>query len=444
MANSISDTAKYHTKLEYIRRLEWRPEMVGDELRLYSAANTWNWTGDWNSNPIHNLSWQLTYRRFEDRTNTSNELANFYLGRIQYGLTVLKGAVTTNILYELGAGQEQRRDFTYLPVPAGEGNYIWIDYNGDGLQQENEFELATLTSDTMYIRVANPTNEFDPVNITVFTQALNLTPANVWLGKKGIKGFVARFNTMTSIQLDRRVFTGSEISPFNPFVFDVQDTALVALNANVRNSIFFNRTQTKFNLEYTLQDNRNKLNLSTGFDVRTLREHLFRVRSNFVKDFTAILKTTFGNRGGLSGNFADRNYDIRYYTVEPELIYLFKAKFRVSLQYLFGKGRNQMPGGAGERNQNQQITIDSRYSIVTKTSISLRFTYAAVQYTGQENSAIEFAMLQGLKAGNNYLWVIGFDRTLARNIQLNLSYEGRKTGEARMVHIGRAQIRAVF
>ncbi len=444
VANSISDTAKYHTKLEYIRRLEWRPETTGDSLNLFSASNTWNWTGDWTSNPVHNLSWQATYRRFEDRTNASLELETFYLGRIQYGLTVLKGAITTNILYELGAGQEQRRDFTYLPVPAGEGNYIWNDYNGNGLQEENEFEIATLTSDTMYIRVANPTNEFDPVNITVYNQVLTLTPGNVWRGEKGIKGFVARFNTMTSIQLDRRVFTGAEISPFNPFVFNVEDTALVALNANVRNSIFFNRTETKYNFEYTLQENRNKLNLSTGFDVRTLREHLFRVRSNFVKDFTAIAKATFGKRGGLSGNFADRNYDINYYTAEPELIYLFKAKFRISLQYLYGRSENTLTGGLGERTRTQQMTVDSRFSVVTKSSISLRLTYAAVQYTGAANTAIEFAMLQGLKAGNNFLWVLGFDRSLAKNIQLNLSYEGRKTGEAKMVHIGRAQIRAIF
>lgn len=444
IANSISDTAKYHTKLEYIRRLEWRPESVGDSLNLYSASNTWNWTGDWTSNPMHNLSWQATYRRFEDRQGNSNELEEFYLGRVQYGLTILKGAITTNILYELGAGQEQRRDFTYLPVPPGEGNYIWNDYNGNGIQEENEFELATLTSDTMYIRVANPTNEFDPVNITVFNQAVSLTPGNVWRGEKGFKGFVAKFNSLTSMQLDRRVFRGSEISPFNPFIFNVDDTALVAINANVRNSIFFNRTNTKYNFEYTIQDNRSKLNLSTGFDVRTLKEHLFRVRSNFVKDFTAIAKATFGYRGGRSGNFADRNYDIRFYTVEPELIYLYKAKFRISLQFVYGRGQNKLPGSAGEKTKNQQITLDSRYSIVTKSSISVRFTYAAVDYTGAVNSAIEFAMLQGLKAGNNYLWNIGLDRSLARNIQLNLSYEGRKTGEARMVHIGRAQIRAIF
>lgn len=444
IANTMSDTAKYRTKVEYIRRLEWRPQFSGDSLKLFSAANTWNWTGDWNSNPRHNLSWQATYRRFEDRSNRSNDLQEYYLGRLQYGLTLFKGAVVTNILYELGAGQEQRRDFTYLPVPAGEGNYIWNDYNGNGLQEENEFELATLTSDTMYIRVANPTNEFDPVNVTVYNQAINLSPGNVWRGKKGIKGFVARFNTLTSVQLDRRVFRGAEISPFNPFVLDVEDTALIALNANVRNSLFFNRTETKYNLEYTLQENRNKLNLSTGFDVRTLREHLFRVRSNFVKDFTAIAKATFGNRGGRSGNFADRNYDIRYYTAEPEIIYLYKAKFRISMQYVYGRGQNMLLGGAGERTRNQSITLDSRYAIVTKSSISVRFTYAAVVFTGVENSAIEFAMLQGLKAGNNYLWNIGFDRTLAKNIQLNLSYEGRKTGEARMVHIGRAQIRAIF
>jgi hypothetical protein len=54
-------------------------------------------------------------------------------------------------------------------------------------------------------------------------------------------------------------------------------------------------------------------------------------------------------------------------------------------------------------------------------------------------------MLEGLQNGKNLLWNLTLDRQLSKTIQLNLTYEGRRTGTtARVVHIGRAQVRAVF
>ncbi|MEZ4982694.1 MAG: hypothetical protein R2769_14140 [Saprospiraceae bacterium] len=55
-----------------------------------------------------------------------------------------------------------------------------------------------------------------------------------------------------------------------------------------------------------------------------------------------------------------------------------------------------------------------------------------------------YAMLDGLRNGQNYLWDFSLDRQLVKNIRLNLSYNGRKTGTGNIVHIGRAQVAAVF
>jgi len=78
------------------------------------------------------------------------------------------------------------------------------------------------------------------------------------------------------------------------------------------------------------------------------------------------------------------------------------------------------------------------------TSLRLKGTFADVRYTGASNSAVAFAMLEGLQDGKNFLWNLTLDRQLSRSMQLSLNYEGRKTGENRVIHVARAQVRAVF
>jgi hypothetical protein len=53
-------------------------------------------------------------------------------------------------------------------------------------------------------------------------------------------------------------------------------------------------------------------------------------------------------------------------------------------------------------------------------------------------------MLEGLLPGRNYVWNLTWQRTLVNNMQLNLSYDGRKSGEGKIIHTGGLQVRAFF
>jgi hypothetical protein len=90
------------------------------------------------------------------------------------------------------------------------------------------------------------------------------------------------------------------------------------------------------------------------------------------------------------------------------------------------------------------FSLESTFSKSNKASLRLKVSFASVVYTGLPNTPVEFAMLGGLQNGSNYLWTIAYDRLLGKNIQLGISYDGRKTGVARMVHTGRASVRAIF
>jgi len=168
------------------------------------------------------------------------------LGRAEYVINEWKGLVTGNVLYELGTGQEQKRNFVYLEVPAGQGEYTWIDYNSDGVQQLNEFEIAVFRDQAKFIRIFTPTNEFVKANYTTLNYSFTLNPQAVLNGENlsHMAKFISKFNLQSSMQKSKKSIAKNEVE-FNPFKYDINDTALLTLNTSLLNTLSFNRFSTK-------------------------------------------------------------------------------------------------------------------------------------------------------------------------------------------------------
>jgi hypothetical protein len=67
-----------------------------------------------------------------------------------------------------------------------------------------------------------------------------------------------------------------------------------------------------------------------------------------------------------------------------------------------------------------------------------------ISYTGNENSALGFEMLEALRQGVNYTWNIGYQRSVSKNLQISVQYNGRKSENTSMIHAGGMEVRAFF
>jgi predicted ATPase len=90
------------------------------------------------------------------------------------------------------------------------------------------------------------------------------------------------------------------------------------------------------------------------------------------------------------------------------------------------------------------MELELRYSKATKNTLETKFTLAVVKFNGENGTTKSYTILEGLQPGNNYIWAASYTRNISQNLELSLTYEGRKTGTARLVNTGRAQLRAVF
>ena len=415
-------------------------------LVQYDRSRNYNFQTELLANQNRQFRLNVTYRQLFIKNSllTSQQPDNSLLGRAEYIFHEGKGFITGNVLYELGAGQEQKRDFSYVEVPAGQGQYTWNDYNNDGIPQLNEFELALFQDQAKYIRVYTPTNQYVKANYNQFNYSISFNPrvfANK-LANKGFGNFITRFNLQSSLQTGKKQLSNGN-PVFNPFKGQITDTSLINLNYIVSNTLSFNRFSSSWGADISNVQNYNKALLSYGFESRQVNEWTVRARVNIARSYTLEWIQKFGSNNLFTPSFTNRNYALQTFSAEPRFTFISGTQYRIQSGYQYMRKTNQTQYG-GEKSVNHSFNMEGKYNAVSNTSITGRFMYSSIQYTGASNTTVSYIMLDGLLPGKNYQWTIDFTKRLINNLELSFQYEGRKPGEGRTIHIGRASLRALL
>ncbi|MEP6728772.1 MAG: hypothetical protein ABJC98_23310 [Bacteroidota bacterium] len=433
--------------ITYLTRVNKYP--FGKDLVKSDISHNINLTGEVLKNQHHQFRWNITYRKLDilNSAVTTQKADQSVLGRLEYQVNEWKGLLTGNLLYEAGSGQEQKRDYAFLEVPAGQGQYTWIDYNSDGVQQLNEFEVALFQDQAKYIKIFTPSNEFIKANYNTFNYSINLNPrAVIDVRTAGrIKQFIGKINLQSSLQIAKKEIS-SGIVQLNPFKTPLSDTSLISLNAVFINSFSFNRFSTKWGIDLSNSRNSGKSLLTYGLESRSLNEWSSRARVNISKTLQVDItgKTGINELTTANAKFENRNYNISQYSLEPRISFTKGTVLRFITGFKYTNKKNNL--GDKETYSSNAVNTEIKYNILQSGSILTKFTYSNISFSplANANTTVGYNMLDGLLPGKNFLWNIEVTKRLANNLEINIQYEGRKPGEARVVHVGRASVRAIF
>jgi hypothetical protein len=435
-------------ELSYFRRNDLLPQ--GKRLPEVDKSDNFSLATTLAKSENRQFRFNLTYRKLTvfNEALSRQRPDESLLGRSEYTFSEWNGLLSGSVLYELGAGQEQKREFTFLEVPAGQGEFTWIDYNNNGIRELNEFETAVFQDQKRYIRIFTPSNQFVKANYVQFNYNLDINPRIAYEGKTpgGIGKLLTRINTSSALQIGKKQIATGRFE-FNPFTAALNDTSLISLNTFLSNTLFINRSSIRWGGDFTHAINDNKALLSYGFESRRLRQLSGRLRLNIGKQIiiTTAIREIRNLLNTTGAKFNNRNYDVLQRIAEPSVTYNYKSTLRVVLTYSYAQKQNRID--SLERAVNQALTADLRYNILNKGSVTAKFTLNNIDfkaYTGAANTTVGFLLLDGLLAGQNYLWNLDYTRRISGNLEMSLQYEGRKPGETRIIHTGRASIRALF
>jgi hypothetical protein len=437
------DTSKRKFSLFY--RVRTDQGVLNKSLKKYAWAESYGFTMDLSTNENIQFRTSTSFRRLEIRDTLLSKLKpeRTLVNRVELSIKALKSSIQSSTFYEAGSGLESRKEFSYLEVQPGQGVYAWTDYNNNEIKELNEFEISAFPDQARYIRVFTPTTDFIRVYSNSINEALNVKAPKSWSQGKGIKKFVSRISTQSALRFDGRTTNTKIIEAYNPFYAEINDSNLITLNQTLRNSIFFNKSDPKFGFDLNWQKIGTKALLNNGLEARENKFSNHHIRWSPGTRFIFNGETRIGKKESNTAFYSTRNYRIRYVDIEPKISYQPNAAFRISFLYKRSEKNNDVALG-GEKAISETAGIDLKYNVANKGSFQAYGKFILIRFDGTQNTPVAFEMQEGLKNGNNFTWGLTYQRTLSNNMQINFNYDGRKSPDVKIVHMGGVQVRVFF
>ncbi len=219
------------------------------------------------------------------------------------------------------------------------------------------------------------------------------------------------------------------------------DKDVISKMLSLRNNLRFISKNRKwqFNYEY---DNSNSNNLLTvGNEEQSSETNSLRVKYKISKLITLFNTSSVGNNSLVSENFYWKNYKLGIRSNETNLQLQSSNSLYINLIYKYSTKRNKTADELLNMN-TAKVSINQKLSL--KASLQADCSFILADYKGETNTSTSYQMLEGLQKGKNLVWNISYSRKLSKFFYLNVSYNGRSSKNAAVIHTGSVQLRADF
>ncbi len=436
----IGDTSTSFAELSFLKRFD--DTSKGGEFVRFSKVNTYGFRSNLKTNFNSVLRTYINFRSLKILQPVEKQIEHTITSRLNYIQRLFRNTITSITFYETGSGTESRRSFSYVEVPARTGTYTHVDYNNNNIRELNEFEIASHADQANFVRIFTPNNQFVRTSLNKFGQNLNINTPSNWSGHDDYRKILSQFALLFSYQLDRKTLLSGNSNTLNPFASVENDSLIVSLNNSFRSTIFFNRTATKFGMDYTFLNSDNRSLLSFGVEQRTQTENTANVRYQLSKPFIFRTSGTAKNSSTNSANFSSRNFSIKEFRNNYSVAYQPTDQLILTISYHWNNQKSLA------KNSNflvsQKTGLELSYKLAESITFKSEGNYIFNNFKGYTSNPVAYEMLQGLEPGKNATWILNLQTTFRKNILLIISYNGRISRRNEAIHTGSIQFKALF
>ena len=401
---AFGDSARSLVKLQYHVRTDLRPfnnKMTKQFLAQNLSLNIHK------TQKTYSQSLTLTYRRLRGDT-ASNSFLLFSQSRWR-----IPELLTITLSIQNQNGVQPLTEFHFIKVPAGSGQYAWIDFNGDGIKQIDEFQIAQFPSQAEYMRIALPSPRLIKVVDNQLQAVVQLHPsfaANSWIERQLLKFFDDFSLAIRQKKRNNKLF-----------LMELSDTANVFANMQVLNRFGINVFQgMKFLITTQYQFNRDLL--LGGFQQQKLWSNTFALNQRLTDRLNTQIQFKTGSKATQSQLFAQNNYHIRSRSLIWSVIYTNNPN---SAQWQVFYVRKYAALQAQLDYWGTKFNVDWLTAKNLRINLSAQYRYN--QLNGQIDNLLSYVLLEGFAVGHNLNVILAASMRLLPKLLLSISYNQRFT-----------------
>ncbi|MDO5655629.1 MAG: hypothetical protein Q4G27_05765 [Flavobacteriaceae bacterium] len=380
----------------------------------------------------HALRFSTHYRTL-NYTDSTGQIS-FLNATLQWRKSLWKKAVDMGVTYEISGGTELQRAFTYVQVADGLGIYKWMDYNQDGIQQLDEFEVAEFSDQAQFIRVYTNTIDHIRTNKNSLGMSLKLIPGRYF----GNNTFWHRIETSILYSGIGNYLKNNQLAAWNPW--QNRDARSEVSQFYWQNK--YNSAQSyQFKLTHELSRQRNTRFVFTGLESLAINFNKITTQFIFNQWLTAELMNRLEWVESDSDAFSSRRFKLEGVELVPKLYVNWSENLKSSVAYNY---KNQENITGDEHLSSGQFNFEFLWNDKEKTSLLAGLDWVKNAFDGEQDSVVGNRMMEGLRDGNNLVWRIMFERNINHYLELNLQYSGRKNEDFKAIHSGNVQLKLHF
>ena len=441
--------------MKFQTEFEWRTDDIVVNGELQRESTTFTHSYAWRLARWHALSSavDVTFRKknfAEELKQQGNKDIETVLLRMQTKYTPLNRGIDSDLFYEVATARSSKLDRVFVQVKKGQGQYIWVDGNGNGIidrTDPSDFRQARFDGD--WILVVLATEELVPIIDLKTSLRFRLTPAR-FIDKRD--GFwiraISSISTETYVRLEEKSTESDfeEIYLLHLSRFQDEKTTLSG-STIVTQDVYLFEDSKEFSLRMRFKQRKGLTQFSAGMERNLGIERSLRVRWQLIPELSNQIDVLHRRDRVGAKPSSDRQRDILSNVLASEFSYRPEQDVEVGFRVEVGRSEDRFPAEHVVADLNAQ-SIRFLYSFRGRGQARVEFGRDEVTLSRGtlilNTTALPFELTGGRSFGKTWLWRASLDYRVGQFIQVSMVYEGRSESRRQTIHSARSEVRAFF